>query len=628
MRATIWKWNWLYVGIAVFIVTLGLAVSPVLAIEAPPGVETAAPTAEALRAPMQSAPGNQLQNTTLLEDWFGVTLQLTNTLAGGANPWSFVLSRFAPTKRLETVEWTQEDWYGNWNVSNLNQTTVRGKAASGGEWYDVEALYFDNDEDNIYITVVTSFPFEGQNLSGTPVAGEVGLQDTRAGTPPVWIRPGDLSLNLGLNAQVSGWSYDFGVDLTDEIRPASGNITTMRSNTLGDHLYRTQNGAWYVGHPSNSPPAQGELTNFDPVTSAGLVTDRGVMTVAYYPLSFSNQGVTIKENGADTWVIEVTIPRSALAHEGRPDGPTDGDTIKIRWASSCRNDASGTNGVISLTGVVQLGLKKSVSPAAFEVETGSTIPLTATYTFVVYNPKNSNLTNVTLVDNFTAFSFGNPVEYCLTAKSITSTRSISIASMIPLQANLGTLAPGDIVTVTLVTHVQNCGIGTWPNTAVADADETDPISDDASFIIEAQPSAVALARFEAFPQEQGILVEWETATELDNLGFHLYRAEAAAGPWELLNATLIPVANPGAVFGSVYTWHDADVEPGATYFYRLEDVDIEGLSTFHGPVQVTASLGGPAAVNLTSFSAGGGGGLWLPLALSALALLGGVKRRK
>lgn len=163
---------------------------------------------------------------------------------------------------------------------------------------------------------------------------------------------------------------------------------------------------------------------------------------------------------------------------------------------------------------------------------------------------------------------------------------------------------------------------------MADADETDPISDDASFIIEAQPSAVALARFEAFPQEQGILVEWETATELDNLGFHLYRAEAAAGPWELLNATLIPVANPGAVFGSVYTWHDADVEPGATYFYRLEDVDIEGLSTFHGPVQVTASLGGPAAVNLTSFSAGGGGGLWLPLALSALALLGGVKRRK
>ena len=607
---------------------LGLAVSPALAIEAPPGAETVAPVPEALRAPALPMGGNQVQSTTLLKDWFGVNLQLTNTLAGGANPWSFVLPSFAPTKRLETANWAQEDWYGNWNISNMTQSTVRGKTPSGGEWYDVEALYFDNDEDNIYIVVVTSFPFDGRELNGDPVAGAVGLRDTRAGGG-IWIRPGDLSLNLGLNGLVDGWRYDFGVDLVDEIRPTSGNITTMRSNTLGNRLYRTENAAWYLGHPNNSPGAQGELTNFDPVSSASLVTFKGEVTTNYYPLSFYDGGVAIKENGADTWVIEVTIPRSALAHATRPNGPTDGDEIKIRWASSCRNDASGTNGVISLTGVVRLGLTKSVSPTVFQEGTDPT-PYIATYTFVVSNPKTSNLTNVTLVDNFTAFSFGNPVEYCLTAQSGAITRggtTTPFAPTIPLSLNLGTLTPGEAVTVTLVANVTDCGIGTWPNTAVADSQETDPVSDDASFVIRAKPSAVNLARFEAFSQEQGILVEWETATELDNLGFNLYRAETATGPWVQLNETLIPAANPGAVFGAVYTWNDAAVEPGATYFYRLEDVDIEGISTFHGPVQATALLVDPTAVSVTAFSAGGGAA-WLPAVLGALTLLGGLERRR
>ncbi len=141
------------------------------------------------------------------------------------------------------------------------------------------------------------------------------------------------------------------------------------------------------------------------------------------------------------------------------------------------------------------------------------------------------------------------------------------------------------------------------------------------------PSAVELARFEAAAQEEGIVLEWETATEIDNLGFNLYRSTAADGAYVQLNAELIPTQNPGAVFGGVYTWLDEDVIPGVTYFYKLEDVDIEGVATLHGPVQATALATGPSAVRLTSFSAGGAG--WtLPLALSALALLGGLKRRK
>jgi len=142
------------------------------------------------------------------------------------------------------------------------------------------------------------------------------------------------------------------------------------------------------------------------------------------------------------------------------------------------------------------------------------------------------------------------------------------------------------------------------------------------------PTAVELARFEAVAQNDGILIEWETATELDNLGFNLYRSTAANGEYMLLNGALIPTQVPGATFGATYTWLDDSAVPGVTYFYTLEDVNTEGQATLHGPIQATALSTGPSAVSLTAFSAGGGSGLWLPLALSAMALLGGLRRRK
>ncbi len=102
------------------------------------------------------------------------------------------------------------------------------------------------------------------------------------------------------------------------------------------------------------------------------------------------------------------------------------------------------------------------------------------------------------------------------------------------------------------------------------------------------PTAVTLADFSATAQADGILLTWETAAELDNVGFNLYRSTSVDGPYTLLNATLIPPQFPGEVIGGIYAWLDADVQPGISYYYKLEDVDVKGVSTFHGPVTVTA----------------------------------------
>ena len=139
------------------------------------------------------------------------------------------------------------------------------------------------------------------------------------------------------------------------------------------------------------------------------------------------------------------------------------------------------------------------------------------------------------------------------------------------------------------------------------------------------PTAVDLVRFEAAMQDNAVLLIWETAQELDNLGFNLYRSTTPAGPWTQVNAEFIPAQNPGATFGAVYEVLDPDVEPGTTLYYRLEDVDIHGASTFHGPIPITP--GQPSAATVTGFTAHNASRLSLGLLLTA-ALTLVIKRRR
>lgn len=117
------------------------------------------------------------------------------------------------------------------------------------------------------------------------------------------------------------------------------------------------------------------------------------------------------------------------------------------------------------------------------------------------------------------------------------------------------------------------------------------------------PTSVNLVSLEAAPEGEAILVTWETAQELDNLGFNLYRSVSPNGPWGKLNATLISPQHPGSVLGGVYTWLDTDVA-GGDYYYRLEDVDIYGARAFHGPVQARMAASNPFIVYLPLVSQG------------------------
>jgi hypothetical protein len=99
-------------------------------------------------------------------------------------------------------------------------------------------------------------------------------------------------------------------------------------------------------------------------------------------------------------------------------------------------------------------------------------------------------------------------------------------------------------------------------------------------------TAIDLLSFTTHPAADHILLSWETGSEVDNAGFNIWRSEVADGPYTKLNDALIP-AEGDSESGASYTYTDTDVVKGVTYYYKLEDVDIYGVSTFHGPVSAT-----------------------------------------
>jgi hypothetical protein len=105
-------------------------------------------------------------------------------------------------------------------------------------------------------------------------------------------------------------------------------------------------------------------------------------------------------------------------------------------------------------------------------------------------------------------------------------------------------------------------------------------------------TAIELLSFTARAGGDGVTLAWETATEIDNAGFNLYRAASADGPYAKINAILIP-AEGNAFSGASYTYLDKGTnEENIVYFYELEDVDRYGISTFHGPVSTSSDTGG------------------------------------
>jgi hypothetical protein len=100
------------------------------------------------------------------------------------------------------------------------------------------------------------------------------------------------------------------------------------------------------------------------------------------------------------------------------------------------------------------------------------------------------------------------------------------------------------------------------------------------------PTGVDMGPVRATAWGGSVLVEWVTYSEVDNLGFNLFRAESVSGPQTQVNGSLIAVIEPGSPLGHVYSFLDQSVAADGVYYYWLEEVDVDDVATLHGPFPV------------------------------------------
>jgi len=100
-----------------------------------------------------------------------------------------------------------------------------------------------------------------------------------------------------------------------------------------------------------------------------------------------------------------------------------------------------------------------------------------------------------------------------------------------------------------------------------------------------QSLPVTLSSFTAEPNNGSVLIKWTTESEVSNLGFNLYRADSKNGVYTQINNEFIK----GAINSSVkndYQYKDIPVATNKKYWYKLEDISINGNNKMHSPISV------------------------------------------
>ncbi|NQT26783.1 T9SS type A sorting domain-containing protein [candidate division KSB1 bacterium] len=129
-----------------------------------------------------------------------------------------------------------------------------------------------------------------------------------------------------------------------------------------------------------------------------------------------------------------------------------------------------------------------------------------------------------------------------------------------------------------VTNPSNGESNTFTGYPITQTEDPQTFSDEYTLPVE-------LLSFTVRTEDQAVLLEWETASEVDNAGFNILKSRDYSADYEQANSTLIPgMGNTSE--SHEYSFTDVNVELGNTYYYKLESVDVEGKTSLMGPVAI------------------------------------------
>jgi hypothetical protein len=133
----------------------------------------------------------------------------------------------------------------------------------------------------------------------------------------------------------------------------------------------------------------------------------------------------------------------------------------------------------------------------------------------------------------------------------------------------------------------------WSSAAFPRSESLGPLCDLSSLQGAVSPVAVSLSRFEALAGDAESLVVWDTASEFDNLGFEVWRRMSGEADFQRVSPGII-LGHGSTDLAAHYAFEDAPLANGVTAEYLLEDIELDGRTMWHGPVEATPEASLPA----------------------------------
>ena len=106
-------------------------------------------------------------------------------------------------------------------------------------------------------------------------------------------------------------------------------------------------------------------------------------------------------------------------------------------------------------------------------------------------------------------------------------------------------------------------------------------------------AGVTISSFDAKWQSGKVVVNWKTATELNNVGFNILRSTSPNGTFA--KVTYTPTQCLGCLTGMSYSFIDSAVTPGQTYYYRLQSVNTSGGTETYSGTAIASPEATPTA---------------------------------
>lgn len=117
--------------------------------------------------------------------------------------------------------------------------------------------------------------------------------------------------------------------------------------------------------------------------------------------------------------------------------------------------------------------------------------------------------------------------------------------------------------------MQGANDGTASHNSTVSGNQPQDLGDKSLPVFLSDFSAVCLK------DDKGVILKWTAETEINNMGWNVYRSEKQNGEFVKVNKNLIAGAGNSA-FPREYEFLDGTATPGKKYYYYLEDIDVFG----------------------------------------------------